>query len=127
MINRKPLIVVLHETPRTLQAIRSFLQDHGFEAAGFRSLTETFDFILQHKPELVLADQAVTKAEGLEFLEVVKTLSFTTEAIFLPHPLHLDGAGASIHPDHAGGLLRIVERLLHIVPLERVLNVASFS
>jgi response regulator RpfG family c-di-GMP phosphodiesterase len=128
MIDRKPLIVVVHEHPQALYRILTLLASSGYEVVGFRSLDESRGFIRENRPELVLAKNiGVGEADRVEFLEVLKSLSFSTEGVFLPPSLEWEEGGAAIQSAQDQGILRIVERLIHTVPLEIVLTQAAFS
>ena len=126
MIDRKPLIVVVHEDPETLSALELLLSEQNYLVATFTSAFRSLEFIQRNKPDLILAQEPSLKPKGIEFLETIKRFSPSTEGIFLPSPVTLEAPGR-LRQSQAVELLRIVERLLGIMvlpqPRRRVLVV----
>lgn len=116
MIDRQPLIVVVHEDPETLTALERVLSQNDYLVATFTSAFRSLEFISRNKPDLILAQQPDLKPKGIEYLETIKRFSPSTEGIFLPAPLKLDSAECLCR-NQADEILRIVERLLVIMVL----------
>lgn len=112
MIDCKPLIVVVHEHPETLETLQLLLSEHDCLVSTFTSAARSNEFISRSKPDLVLA-QDPGPAKGVEFLENIKRLSPSTESILLPAPLDLVG-NRRLRQSQADEILRIVDRLLGV-------------
>lgn len=116
MIDCKPLIVVVHENRDALEALERLLSEHGCLVATFTSAFRSVDYAGRNKPDLILAQEPDEKSKGMEYLETIKKISPSTEAIFLPNPLHLTSP-EQVRRRQADEILRIVDRLLVIAVL----------
>lgn len=127
MIDRVPMIVVVHESPRILTAIESLFVPREYQVTTFTHRARSLDYIRRSKADLILAQEAPTKPEGLEYLESLKAASPSSEGFFLPSPLELESDGRSLRRAQADGILRIVDRLLFslVIPETRRYTVAT--
>jgi len=115
MIDRKPLIVVVHENPAALDALEVLLSEQNYLVATFTSALRSIEFIHRNSPDLILAQEPEHKAKGIEFLEAIKRISPRTEGVFLPTPLDVEADARRLRRGQAAELLRIVDRLLGIM------------
>jgi len=115
MIDRKPLIVVVHQNHGALEALEALLSENGYRVSTFITAFRAIDYVGRNRPDLVLAQEPRHKPQGIEFLESIKRISPTTEGVFLPSPLNLDASGHRLCQGQAEELLRIIDRLLGIM------------
>jgi len=125
MIDRKPLIVVVHENPAALDALEVLLSEQNYLVATFTSALRSIEFIHRNGPDLILAQEPENKAKGIEFLEAIKRISPSTEGVFLPSPLDVEPADHRLRRGQADELLRIVDRLLGIMVIPEPRRAAS--
>jgi len=112
MIERPPLIVIVHENAQTLGALEALLARRDYQVATFTRPVRALDFIRRSRAELILAEQPSVKADGIDFLEQIKMVSSSSECVFLPSPIDLEMDGRTIRRVQAEGILKIVDRLL---------------
>ncbi|MBV8880240.1 MAG: hypothetical protein JO332_09770 [Planctomycetaceae bacterium] len=117
MIERKPMIVVIHENLKALEALERLLGGQDYVVATFTSMFRSVEYINRNRPDLILAQRPEAKARGLEFLETMKRISPTSEAFFLPAPLDVNAEGPTLRQGQADEVLRIVDRLLGVMVL----------
>jgi response regulator RpfG family c-di-GMP phosphodiesterase len=118
MAHQRPLIVVAREDSQARASLGSLLSGQGYEVAAFPTLPESSEFIRNRKPVLVLTDRPGAPTTGIEILEQIKSLSPHTEGVFLPGARAVGDEGLAARSDQEARILRIVDRLLHRVPLE---------
>lgn len=118
----QPLILVAHHTAGSVELLRSLLEREGYAVLSAYNGRVALQFARQHRPRVLLLDQALPLVDGLELCRIIRQESdVPTIFITSDHPDELNkllafGAGADdylplpMHPRELLGRVQVAVR-----------------
>ncbi len=106
-----PKILVIDDDSAFCLMLKTFLQKNGFEVSATYSLKESSDLIKKEHFQVILTDMRLPDGDGLQILELVKSLSSPTQVVLMTGYTDIKSAveamksgafdyvGKPIHPD----------------------------
>ena len=76
-------ILVVEDDERLTRAVCAYLNDSGFEAKGFLSVSEAYDEMYQRPYDLIISDIMMSGIDGFEFAETVRGLNRVIPILFM--------------------------------------------
>ena len=79
MDNKKPVILIVDDSPFNLQILRELIEDSGYEAVTILNGRTALEFVKKEKPDLILLDIVMPQMDGYEVCRLIKSSDETKD------------------------------------------------
>jgi len=79
MDNKKPVILIVDDSPFNLQILREVTEDSGYEAVTVVNGRKALEFVKKQKPDLILLDIVMPQMDGYEVCKLLKSSEETKD------------------------------------------------
>ena len=71
----KATVLIIEDNRDILNTVRALLEKDGYEVVGAEDCSTAFNYLAQHRPDVILTDLMIPEVTGLEFIHQVKRIS----------------------------------------------------